>query len=74
MLAIVDRIEENMMVIEIDNKIYNVEKKFIKGKIAEGDVVNVVFDGDNIISARKDKNKTESRKKYIEELTRNMWN
>lgn len=73
MQGIIDRIENNIVVIEYNEKIYNVDINLVDGTIIEGDVVDVIFNEDKIISVRKNEDKTKSRKEYIKELTKDMW-
>lgn len=73
MKGIIDRIEENIIVIEVEEKIYNIDKKYIVGSANEGDCVNITIENGEIISVKKDIKETSSRKKYIDELTKNMW-
>lgn len=73
MIGIVDRLEEKFIVIEIEEKIYTVGKNIIQGEITEGDVVDVIFENDKIISIKKNNDKTISRKQYIADLTKDMW-
>ncbi len=73
MEAIVDRIEEDILVIEYNEKIYNVNINKLQGDISEGDVVEITIENEEIISVRKNNEATKSRKKYIEDLVKNMW-
>lgn len=74
MQGIIDRIEGDILVVECNEKMYDVDKNSIEAQdFKEGDVVQVEFEDDKIISLRKDDSATEDRKKYIEELTKNMW-
>lgn len=63
MKGIVDRIEGDYVVLEIGEEIKNIEKKKFPEEIKEGDIVE--FRENKFIILRE---KTESRKKYMEEL------
>lgn len=73
MQGIVDRIEDDIVVIEIEDTMYNVDIELVEDEISEGDVVEVEFDENEIISVTKDFTLTQERKEYIDELTRDMW-
>ncbi len=73
MNGIVDRIEGNILVIEVDDKIYNFNIEGINLDIKEGDVVEVILEDDRIISIKKNNIETQKRKEYIQELTKDMW-
>lgn len=73
MQGIVDRIEENVIVIEFNDKMYNVDKTKCSEDIAEGDVVDIYMLEDEITKVVKNNKATYSRKKYIEDLTKDMW-
>ena len=70
MTGIVDRIENNIVVIEIDDKMYNVDISLIQG---EGDVVDIELDKERIVNVKKNNSKTKSREEYIKEITKDMW-
>lgn len=73
MQGIVDRIEENIIVIEVEKRIYNVSLNVAEGKINEGDVVDLIFENDKIVKVSKNINETKSREEYIKEITKDMW-
>ena len=73
MQGIVDRIEDDIVVIETEGTMYNVDIELVEDEISEGEVVDIEFE-DNVISCvTKDYSETEEREAYIEELTRDMW-
>jgi len=65
MTGIVDRIENNIVVIEIDDKMYNVDISLIQGEVLEGDVVDIELDKERIVNVKKNNSKTKSREEYI---------
>ncbi len=68
-MYIVDRIENGIIVCENDNgNILEITKENCIGDINEGDVI--VKKGEKWI---KDESKTADRKKYIEDITKDMW-
>ena len=73
MKGIVDRIEGNIAVVEIEGKMYNVDLSNIEEKILEGDILEVTMQDERIVNIKKDSNATEERRKYIEDLTKDMW-
>ncbi len=73
MTGIVDRIENNIVVIEIDDKMYNVDISLIQGEVLEGDVVDIELDKERIVNVKKNNSKTKSREEYIKEITKDMW-
>ena len=73
MQGIVDRIEGNIVVIEFNDKMYNVDKTKFSEDIAEGDVVDIYMLEDEITKVVKNNKATYSRKEYIEDLTKDMW-
>jgi hypothetical protein len=73
MQGIVDRIEEDIVVIEIEGTMYNVDIELLEDEISEGDVVDVEFWENEIVSVTKDYTQTQKREEYIEQLTRDMW-
>jgi hypothetical protein len=74
MVGIVDRIEENIVVIEIEEKMYEIDINLVNGNISEGDVVEVYFNEEGKIeNIIKNETQTKSRKEYIEEITKDMW-
>ena len=60
--GIIDRIENDILVIEI-----------AVGKVEEGDCVDVTFEGDEITKVIKNEKETLSRKEYIQNLVKDMW-
>lgn len=73
MQGIVDRIEDDIVVIEAEGTMYNVDTELIEDEISEGDVVDIEFADNEIICVTKDYSQTKERETYIEELTRDMW-
>ncbi len=69
MELIIDRLEDEYAVCEDENKkILNINKSKIPKQAKEGDII-IYIDGKYIL----DKEKTLNRKKYIEELTKDLW-
>lgn len=69
MELIIDRFEDEYAVCEDENKkILNINKSKIPKQAKEGDII-IYRDGKYIL----DKEKTLNRKKYIEELTKDLW-
>ena len=69
MELIIDRFEAEYAVCEDENKkILNINKSKIPKQAKEGDIF-IYIDGKYIL----DKEKTSNRKKYIEELTKDLW-
>ena len=69
MELIIDRFEAEYAVCEDENKkILNINKSKIPKQAKEGDII-IYIDGKYIL----DKEKTSNRKKYIEELTKDLW-
>lgn len=69
MELIIDRFEEEYAVCEDENKkILNINKSKIPKQAKEGDII-IYRNGTYIL----DKEKTLNRKKYIEELTKDLW-
>lgn len=69
MKLIIDRFEEKYAVCEDENKkILNINKSKIPKQAKEGDII-IYRNGTYIL----DKEKTLNRKKYIEELTKDLW-
>lgn len=73
MQAIVDRIEEDIVVLEVDEKIINVSKDKVEGEISEGDVVDIEYMNNEIVNVKVNKNQTKSRQEYISDLIKGMW-
>ena len=73
MQGIVDRIEEDIVVIEIEGTMYNVDIELLEDEISEGDVVDVEFWENEIVSVTKDYKQNQKREEYIDQLTRDMW-
>ena len=73
MQGIVDRIEDDIVVIEIEGTMYNVDIELLEDEISEGDVVDVEFWENEIVSVTKDYTQTQKREEYIDQLTRDMW-
>lgn len=69
MWLVIDRFEENFAVCEDeDGKIQNISIDTIDGRPKEGDVIELI---DKMFYVNK--KETEKRKKYVEELTKDMW-
>jgi len=73
MKGIVDRIEDSIVVIETDEKMYNVDIERTDGTLKEGDVVELIIQDDYIVEVRKNVEETQSRKEYINDLIKDMW-
>lgn len=73
MQGIVDRIENNFAVIEVEDKMYNVDIKDNNEALKEGDVVDVILEDGKIVKIKKNNLETSSRKEYIKEITKDMW-
>lgn len=73
MRGIVDRFEENIVVIETDEKMYNVDISVTDGTLKEGDVVELIMQEGIVIQVKKKEEETQSRKEYINDLTKDMW-
>ena len=73
MKGIVDRIEDSIVVIETDEKMYNVDVERTDGTLKEGDVVELIIQDDYIVEVRKNVEETQSRKEYINDLIKDMW-
>lgn len=73
MQAIVDRIEEDIVVLEVDEKIINVSKDKVEGEISEGDVVDIEYMNNEIVNVKVNKNQTKSRQEYMSDLIKGMW-
>lgn len=64
MKLIIDRFESNYAVCEDENRVmHNISKSLIPSESREGDVLEIILN----------KEETEKRRKYIEELTKDMW-
>lgn len=73
MQGIVDRIENNFAVIEVEDKMYNVDIKDNNEALKEGDVVDIILEDVKIVKIKKNNLETSSRKEYIKEITKDMW-
>ena len=73
MKGIVDRIEDSIVVIETDEKMYNVDVERTDGTLKEGDVVELIIQDDYIVEVRKNVEETQSREEYINNLIKDMW-
>ena len=69
MQGIVDRIENNFAVIEVEDKMYNVDIKDNNEALKEGDVVDIILEDGKIVKIKKNNLETSSRKEYIKEIT-----
>lgn len=69
-MLIIDRFEGNYAVCEDENKqMHNIELRFIEGNPKEGDIIE-----NNNGSFKINVEETKKRRKYIEDLTKDMWN
>lgn len=66
---IIDRIEEDYIILENNGNIKNIKKREINFSIKEGDVIIKNKEGKYIL----DKEATVERKDYIEDLTKDLW-
>lgn len=73
MTGIVDRIENNIVVIEVNEDMYDVDINLAQDKVAEGDVIDIEFENKKIVSIKKNNTSTKAREKYIKEITKDMW-
>ncbi len=67
MKGIVDRIVENIVVLEVEGKMFDIEKSMFPKDIKEGDIVEKKKDRYIIL-----KKETEDRKKYIDDLFKDL--
>ncbi len=67
MTGIIDRIVENIVVLEVEGEMLNIERTKFPEDIKEGDIVRK--DGDNFIIL---KGETKERKKYIDNLFKDL--
>lgn len=74
MQGIIDRFEGEYIVIEINEKMYNVNKDISKEDLQEGDVVDIKMENNVIVDIKKNLQETLKRKEYIKNLTKDMWN
>jgi len=69
MELIVDRLEEEYIVCEDENKnIVNILKDEVEDEVKEGDIL-IFVDGKYIVN----KEKTKDRKEYIQDLIKDLW-
>ena len=69
MELIVDRLEEEYIVCEDENKnIVNILKDEVEDEVKEGDIL-ILVDGKYIVN----KEKTKDRKAYIQDLIKDLW-
>ena len=69
MELIVDRLEEEYIVCEDENKnIVNILKDEVEDEVKEGDIL-IFVDGKYIVN----KEKTKDRKEYIKDLIKDLW-
>lgn len=73
MQGIVDRFEENIVVIETDEKMYNIDVEKIEGNIKEGDVVELIIKDGVVLQVIKKESETQIRKEYMKDLLKDMW-
>ena len=69
MKGIVDRFEENWVVIEIDGRTEDVKRSLVASEVRPGDVVELV-NGQWV----PNKSETEERSKHIKKLMDELWN
>ena len=63
--AVIDRFEGNLAVLLVDEKPVNVLRKFLPEGVREGDWLEVVFEGEHLLSAKVDVDETEKMKERI---------
>ncbi len=73
MQGIIDRIEDNIVVIEVEDKVVNVSKELFEGDFKEGDSVDIILEEGTITKVIKNEEATKSRKEYMESLVKDMW-
>lgn len=66
---IVDRIEENYIILENNEIVMNISKEEIEFDVKEGDILTKNIDGKFI----KNISETLKREEYIKELTQDLW-
>lgn len=66
---IVDKIEEEYIVLEKGNSVINLKKEELGFNVKEGDILVKGKEGKLVL----DKEANDNRKKYIEKLTENLW-
>jgi Protein of unknown function (DUF3006) len=66
--GIIDRIEEDVAVVELDNKIINIELSNLPKEIKLGDVIRFLDDNTIVIDKQKTKERRERIKKLMDEL------
>ena len=52
---------------------YNVDIKDNNEALKEGDVVDIILEDGKIVKIKKNNLETSSRKEYIKEITKDMW-
>jgi hypothetical protein len=65
--AAIDRFEGKFAVLLMDEKPRNILRSLLPAGLKEGDWLEVVFDGDRLVSAKIDPEEKERMKKRIEE-------
>lgn len=74
MKGIVDRIEGDYIVVEIEESMYNLDKRLVVGEVCEGDTVDVSFDDEGeMVSIVKNEQESKDREAYIQDLVKDMW-
>ncbi len=73
MQGIIDRIEDNIVVIEVEDKVINISKNLFEGDFKEGDSVDIIIEEGTITKVVKNEEATKSRKEYMENLVKDMW-
>lgn len=73
MQAIVDRIEQDIVVLEVEDKIINVRKDIVDGEISEGDVVDIEYKDGIATKVKVNEENTKSRQEYMSDLIKGMW-
>ena len=65
--AVIDRFEGNLAVLLVDEKPVNVSRSILPEGVKEGDWLDVVFEGEHMLSAKVDADETERMKTRIAE-------
>ena len=65
--AVIDRFEGSLAVLLVDEKPINVSRSVLPEGVKEGDWLDVVFEGEHMLSAKVDADETERMKTRIAE-------
>ena len=65
--AVIDRFEGSLAVLLVDEKPVNVSRSVLPEGVKEGDWLDVVFEGEHLMSAKVDADETEKMKERIAE-------